>query len=182
MVTFIIPTISRPSLDKAVNSLINQTNKNWKCIILFDGIEGRNFKDDRITSIKIDKTGKFGKNHGNAGLVRNKGIELAKTDWIAFLDDDDTLNENYVDWLYSYINKGYEMVLFRMKTVKDRIIPAIENNEIVLHDAGISFAYKKSLNCKFINSDGEDYHFLNEIRKKTKNYVIAKEVAYYVRS
>jgi glycosyltransferase involved in cell wall biosynthesis len=168
MVTFIIPTIGRPSLNKAVDSLLKQKNKNWKCIILFDGVEEKIFNDERIITKKIDKLGTFGKNHGNAGFVRNKGIELANTEWIAFLDDDDTLNENYVDWLSLYISKGYEMVLFRMKTIKGKIIPSITNNDIIINDAGISFAYKKSLDCKFVNSDTEDYHFLQQIRLHIK--------------
>lgn len=38
IVTFIIPTIGRDTLSKTIDSLINQTNPNWKAIIVFDGI------------------------------------------------------------------------------------------------------------------------------------------------
>ena len=38
-ITFIIPTIGRPTLSKSIESLINQTNKNWEAIIIFDGIK-----------------------------------------------------------------------------------------------------------------------------------------------
>lgn len=181
MVTFIIPTINRPSLVDSVNSLLKQKNPNWKCIILFDGTEKIEFNDNRIITLKIEKKGTFGKNHGNAGLVRNIGIDMANTEWIAFLDDDDTINENYVDWLMKYASKDYELVIFRMIMPNGRIIPAPKKNKIELNDVGISFAYKKKIECRFINSDGEDFHFLNLLKDKVKKYIIAEEVAYNVR-
>ena len=39
LVTFIIPTIGRDSLQMAINSLYQQTIWDWKAIIIFDGIE-----------------------------------------------------------------------------------------------------------------------------------------------
>ena len=38
LITFIIPTIGRHTLSKTLDSLINQTNPNWKAIVIFDGI------------------------------------------------------------------------------------------------------------------------------------------------
>ena len=86
-VTFIIPSIGRDTLKTTICSLINQTNSNWKAIIIFDGINPTIWtNDNRITMIKCTK---LGKNKNSAGLVRNYGILLAKTEWIAFVDDDD---------------------------------------------------------------------------------------------
>ena len=31
-ITFIIPSVNRDTLTNSINSLLNQTNKNWKCI------------------------------------------------------------------------------------------------------------------------------------------------------
>ena len=39
IITFIIPTIGRLSLNDTINSLINLENKNWKALIIFDGIK-----------------------------------------------------------------------------------------------------------------------------------------------
>jgi glycosyltransferase involved in cell wall biosynthesis len=38
-ITFIIPTIGRNTLEKAIQSIEKQTNNNWKIIIIFDGIQ-----------------------------------------------------------------------------------------------------------------------------------------------
>ena len=52
-ITFIIPSLNRPTLGKTIDSLLNQTNPNWKCIIIYDGVDGEKFDDERITTIKI---------------------------------------------------------------------------------------------------------------------------------
>ena len=51
-ITFIIPSVNRDTLTNSINSLLNQTNKNWKCIIIYDGVDGIKFKDKRIKTIK----------------------------------------------------------------------------------------------------------------------------------
>ncbi len=181
-ITFIIPTLNRPTLSNTVNSIINQSNPNWKCKIIFDGVEPIYFDDDRIESIKIDKIGLIGPANGQAGLVRNYGIEKVDTEWIGFVDDDDTVNEDYVDSLLNnYTDKDF--VIFKMKYENGLVLPRSENNEIKFGDVGISFAYKTKLNIKFSeNRDGEDYDFLLNLKNKTNNYIISDEIMYNVRA
>jgi hypothetical protein len=59
MITFIIPSLNRPTLERSINSLVSQTNPNWECIVVYDGVDGISFNDDRIKTIKIDKLGGF---------------------------------------------------------------------------------------------------------------------------
>lgn len=74
----------------AINSVIDQTYKNWELLVLDDGskdntlkiIEEFSLKDSRIKSLPN------GKNMG-VSATRNRGIEIAGGDWIAFLDSDD---------------------------------------------------------------------------------------------
>ena len=91
IITFIIPTIGRETLKNTLISLQYQTIKNWNAIIIFDGCnQNINNIDDRI---KIVCCNKLGTNINNAGLVRNYGIGLANTKWVAFLDDDDVIDD-----------------------------------------------------------------------------------------
>lgn len=77
-------------IEEAINSLLNQTFSNFDLIVLNDNssdtsvaiIEKLKATDDRI--ILINKT----KNEGPAHL-RNEGIDLAQTEYIALLDADD---------------------------------------------------------------------------------------------
>ena len=81
-ITFIIPSLNRPTITRTVDSLLNQTNPNWNAIILYDGVVGSVFDDERIKTLDIPKTGLVGPANGQSGLVRNVGIKMVKTDLI----------------------------------------------------------------------------------------------------
>lgn len=189
-ITFIIPSINRNSLHRSVNSLINQTNPNWECIIIYDGIQGPNFEDSRIKTIKIEKTGVEnyknigpGRMNGQAGLVRNHGILLCDTEWIGFLDDDDVITENYVEDLFSKY-QNYDFVVWRMKFNGGSIIPPISSNELKRKEVGISFCYKKSIfpNLVFEENDyAEDYKLVKKLESLTSNFIISTDIYYLVR-
>ena len=88
LVSVIIPTYNRANLIKrSVDSVLNQTYKNFEIIIIDDGSTDNTEKiissinDPRIVYLKQE-------NHG-ASTARNKGIEIAKGEFIAFQDSDD---------------------------------------------------------------------------------------------
>lgn len=178
-ITFIIPSIGRESIKKSINSLILQTNKNWKCIIVYDGVEGFSFEDSRIECIHIEKQGDHGSIHGMSGLVRNYGLKLCDTEWIGFLDDDDTINPDYVETLIKKYN-DYDFVIWRMIYTNNFILPY--KKEIEHGNVGISFCYKNKFDNLFFetNRDGEDFDFLKKLSTLTPNYIFAPEIMYKI--
>lgn len=179
-ITFIIPSINRKSLTRTIDSVLKQTNNNWEAIIIYDGVNGQEFNDNRIKTRTIDKLGVTIDGHGQSGLVRNVGIKEANTKWIAFLDDDDTINSNYAQTLLTKYAK-YDWVLWKMKYQNGLVLP--QNNQLVFANFGISFAYKKDKfpNLLFKNNrDGEDFDFVKELENKSKNYIITEEIYYNV--
>lgn len=183
MITFVIPSLNRPTLERTINSLINQTSDKWNAIIIYDGVDGIPFEDNRIKTIKIDKTGLIGPNNGQSGLVRNEGIKLVETEWVGFLDDDDTVEPNYVKILFEKYNK-YDFVVWRMKYQNGMVLPPFSMNELVFATVGISFCYNRNVfkNLLFSqNRDGEDFDFLMELKKQSNKFIITPEVIYNVR-
>ena len=91
LVSIIIPTYNRPKyLQRAIESSLKQTYRNIEVIVIDDNsnynpltiIEG--FKDNRI---------KYYKNSVNRGSVfsRNRGLSICSGDYVNFLDDDDEI-------------------------------------------------------------------------------------------
>lgn len=181
MITFIIPTINRKSLQRSIDCLIAQTNKEWKAIVIFDGVPIATYHDPRIKSIKINKVGKL----NYAGYVRNYGIKEVETEWIGLLDDDDTISENYVEKFKEEINTNPDAkcIIFRMKTNfdVDKILPAQHHKNFIKNKVGISFAFKKDLNLLFEPSATEDFDFLNRIRENNHKMIISPYITYFVR-
>ena len=92
-------------LPKCLDSLINQTLKDIEIICINDGspdnclniLKEYQAKDNRI--IIIDQ-----KNQG-VSVARNKGLEIAKGEYIGFVDPDDWVDTNFYEELY---NKAIE--------------------------------------------------------------------------
>jgi len=181
-VTFIIPSLNRPTLDRTVESLLSQTNENWEAIILFDGVSGKTYNDERILTLEIPKTGLIGPANGQSGMVRNEGIKICKTEWIAFLDDDDSIHHKYVEDLFKNYNDK-DFVVWRMKYISGIVLPPLFMNDIAFANVGISFCFKNKFDNLFFecNRDGEDFDFLMKLKNSTDNWVIAPEIYYNVR-
>ena len=182
--TFIIPTIGRKTLDNTILSLKNQTNPNWNAVIIFDGVKPNNtITDNRLKIIKIEKKGQ---DINSAGNVRNEGIQNSNTEWVAFVDDDDYLTNNYVETFYNEIEQfpDIDVIIFRMYILNDNIIlPPVDTDNFYINQVGISFTVKVGLlnsTIKFIPSDHEDYNLLNLFRENSYKMMISPFIRYYV--
>lgn len=93
-------------LDKCVESIVNQTYKNLEIILVDDGSPDKCAiicdkwaqKDERIKVIH--------KKNGGLSDARNIGIELAKGEYIAFVDSDDYLEADMYEKLFSAMIKN----------------------------------------------------------------------------
>lgn len=183
-ITFIIPSIGRDTLIRSIKSLIDQNNPNWKCIIVYDSVDPLDItKDERISFIRT--TTKLGKKsgNGNAGLVRNEALKLVKSKWIGLLDDDDIILPNYIDCLLKEeeLRPDLECVIFRMYR-NNKIIPHHNIKRIRIGNFGISFCFQSKLNYKFVNSNAEDFKFLNILYKNQHQICISPFTTYIVRN
>ena len=94
MITVITPTYNRAEyLGNAIDSVLNQTYTDFELIIVDDNkheSEARKKTEEVVQKYK-DARIRYLRNPMNLGgaVSRNRGIEEAKGDYIAFLDDDD---------------------------------------------------------------------------------------------
>ena len=190
-VTFIIPSIGRSTLGRALESLDNQSDKDFAAIIVLDGCEcPESFDYPWLSIMKLPK--RLGvRNH--AGEVRNHAIQKATSEWIAFLDDDDTASPNYVSYLKEELkmNPGADVVVFRMRTDKagmHKVLPPLGVNTLQICRVGISFAVKKypftggvdSRMFCFVPGHTEDFMALAHLYKSRVKMVLSPKVVYFV--
>ena len=191
LITFIIPSVGRPTLINSIQCLKNQTNPNWNAIIIFDGISPTIENDD--PRIMIMETEKLGQGYNSAGLVRNKAIEYATSEWIAFLDDDDSISDDYVETFIIEINKySPDVILFRMafafkmEFANDYVVPPLQSirGDIRAGHVGISFALKRQIfndGYIFIPSHYEDWILFEKLISNSYKVMISPHVKYFVR-
>tara|TARA_B100001057_G_scaffold500966_1_gene619317 strand:- start:4204 stop:5121 length:918 start_codon:yes stop_codon:yes gene_type:complete len=108
----IIPTFNQAEyLKKAIESVLNQNFFNFEIIVIdnFSSDETsevvRNFNSKKIRYKRF-------KNLGVIGSSRNEGIKMAKGNWIAFLDSDDTWYKNKLQKISESITRNCDVGVF----------------------------------------------------------------------
>ena len=187
-VSFIIPTLGRMSLYNTLESLSNQTDGDWDAIVVADSAwEGyKGLFSSRITCIESNQT-------GSAGLLRNEGIAQASGEWIAFVDDDDVLQPEYVEHLREHAGDypSADVVVFRMLHPIYGVLPPEQMPLIKQGLVGISYAVKAHVKPQFVKENvvsnidtrlntHEDIELLLELRNKGHEVYVSPHCDYLV--
>lgn len=102
-VSIIIPNYNGALfLPDALNSVLAQTISDWECIIIDDGstddsvkiIKQYTARDKRFRLIKLP--------HGGVSIARNAGLDVARGEYIAFLDSDDCFTDYALEMLLHF--------------------------------------------------------------------------------
>lgn len=98
MISIIVPTYNRQDyISETLQSLLEQTCKDWECIIVDDGSSDHT---EEVVKKFIKNDSRFSFYHRPAGMLmganscRNFGFSKAKGEYIKFLDSDDLLTDD----------------------------------------------------------------------------------------
>ncbi|MDF3820134.1 glycosyltransferase [Leptospira sp. 96542] len=121
LISIIIPSYNHGHLiENALNSVINQTYKNWEIIIV-----DNNSQDNTaaiVSSFGLEKQIRFLKidNGGIIGKSRNYGIKNSNGEFIAFLDSDDWWHPNKLSESVRYLEKKADLVYHDLWLVRNQ--------------------------------------------------------------
>jgi glycosyltransferase involved in cell wall biosynthesis len=128
----VIPSYNHEKyIGKAIESVINQTLKDWELIIVDDGS-----KDGSVEIIKkyaeIDPRIRLFKqaNH-DAPYTINRGINLSKGKYIAILNSDDLFDPKKLEECQKYLAEGNDFVFGKLKIIDENGNPMPESDERV---------------------------------------------------
>ena len=91
-------------LDEALESIYNQTYRDWECTIVDDGSTDNTAEIAKQWEVKDPRFVYLHKENGGVSSARNLGIEKAKKDYILTLDADDKYEA-------SFLEKGLKILL-----------------------------------------------------------------------
>jgi glycosyltransferase involved in cell wall biosynthesis len=109
--SIILPTYNRAYvLWRALESVVAQTETRWELIVVDDGsTDGtarllEEFRDDRIRSVKTSNRG--------PSAARNRGLEIARAPYVAYLDSDNTWHANFLEVMGRAVSEDDGAVLW----------------------------------------------------------------------
>lgn len=207
-VSVIIPVYNKERyLDKSINSILNQTYKNFELIIINDGSTDNSFQicnrfekaDKRIKVIDIENNG--------VSNARNIGLKEASGEYIQFIDADDYIEKNMLEKMISIVaeyNPDIIINAIQMVTEKkeniNRINPVFygmtDINKVMENFAGIQkstgiygYVHNKFIKKSIIDNNNlmfdkdiwlaEDLDFCLDLYKCISSIYFCEEAYYY---
>lgn len=114
-------------LERAVDSVLAQTLPEIEMILVDDGSEDASPQIcDRYAEEYPDRVKVIHKDNQGLGLARNSGLELARGEYVAFLDSDDTVEPEMYEELYAKAVEGqYDIVMcdVQIQYVEETVVP-----------------------------------------------------------
>ncbi|MGK0253885.1 MAG: glycosyltransferase involved in cell wall biosynthesis [Mariniflexile sp.] len=189
LISIIICTYNRAEyLNTCINSIINQSNKNWELIIVDDGSDDNTFEIVNGYLIKYSNIRYVKHQNIKLALSRNIGLLLSLGKYITFLDSDDTFKENHIESRLDFMTQN---------PLIDLIYGGVElNEEIFVADyykpgklinvencvLGSTFFGKRKVFFEIAGYNnlnyGEDTEFLERAEKKFNVHKLAEPKTY----
>ena len=123
-------------LNKAINSIIKQSHKNWE-LIFFDN-SSKDRSAEIVKSYKDKRIKYFKSRFVRLGVARKMALKLCKGDYLTFLDTDDFWNKNKLKYQLNEMVKDKEIGLcfsnsiFLIKTIELFFTPRLQKMGIFL--------------------------------------------------
>ena len=178
-------------ITETINSVLDQSYKNWKLIIVDDFSDKKTVNIlKKITSNKKVKVFLQKKNRG-AGFCRNYAIKKSNSPFVAFIDSDDIWKKNklknQIDFMkknnFSFTYTNYETFGKKMKKIINP--PKLDYSNFIrntsIATSTMMVRRKEIKDIKFTNTKiCEDYYFKCKLLKKIKfAYCLKKNLTRY---
>lgn len=174
-ISIIIPIYnSGQFLEKCLNSICEQTFKNYEVILVDDGSTDRSSEICLEFQKKDSRFKYYYQSNSGVSSARNFGLKKVETDYTTFIDSDDFLDQNYLSNVFSETEKmdiiisGYKIVDKNFKLIEKRNSNAkiLHRNELiskVLMDSSVfSFPWNKIFVTQIIKDN--NILFFNNIK------------------
>lgn len=111
LISIVVPCYNQAQyLDECLQSVLDQTYKEWECIIVNDGSSDNTEEVAKKWTQKDPRFKYIKKDNGGLSSARNAGIEKAQGEWILPLDSDDKIGSQYLELAKKEFGNGYSII------------------------------------------------------------------------
>lgn len=118
-ISIIIPVYNTEIfIGKCIESIINQTYKNWELIIVDDGSTDMSLQVCKKYEKEDDRIKVFCEFNQGVSRARYNGFKHAKGEWIAFVDSDDTVPKDALESYLSVMSDSTDIIVGWIRNIK----------------------------------------------------------------
>jgi len=177
-------------LEKCVDSALSQTERDIEIILVDDGSTDSSGKICDALASKDSRIKVLHKENGGVSDTRNAGLSMAESDYIMFLDSDDTYERNTVETaLRAVLSENADMAVFNFHAVGENgeelyneqngisgVTNLIETPGVLLTSPALwNKIFKRSL---FTGEEFPKDYWYEDFRVVSKMYYRCKKIAY----
>ena len=203
LISVIVPVYNvEKYLAECVNSIIGQTYKNLEIILVDDGSTDTSGKICDEYAEKDDRVKVIHKENGGQASARNVALDVCKGEYITFVDSDDYVDLQYIDYMYKLLKKynvnisGCKLRLLffngNFETQEKELVEKIEPQEVFFENLLYSkraagqcgYLHKRELFDNLRYREGiifEDSDLVYKVFLKCDNVAISNNQLYYYR-
>lgn len=188
----IIPAYNaEKTIGRCLNSIINQTYRNFEIIIINDGSIDNTDKILRKYNLIDSRISFYNKENGGVSSARNKGIDISEGEFITFIDSDDYIDKDYFEKLMDLIESNtldFVMCGIKKEDIKGKILSQMIPTQGIAKNANDigqqlnfmdkSFVYGKIYRTKIIKNNGIKF---NETMSLGEDTLFVMDYLYHVR-
>jgi glycosyltransferase involved in cell wall biosynthesis len=169
-------------LTTSITSVLNQTFTDFELLCVDDGstdtsvdvIKDFANKDNRVHLVELKQ------NEGRC-VARNTGIELAKADWICFLDSDDVFYPNHLETHHSLIQQYPKYNIFATEQIisgktKKYGNPKLRKSILEINLKDIILTSSLQINQLCFNKTKVDTRFTNENVPVSEDWLFTRQL------
>lgn len=200
LISIIIPVYNvEDYLEKCLDSVINQTYKNLEIILIDDGSTDTSGKICDQYALQDKRIKVVHQKNGGVSVARNAGLSLVKGKYLTFIDSDDYVHPEYLEYLINLLTSykatisscGYKYI-YPAKTKeyfveeKIRVMDSMEALKRMLYQSGFNNSLWGKLYCIELftgilfpkDKIHEDLDVMYKILLKAKK-IVSGEMPYY---
>lgn len=167
-------------ITELANVLEPQLTTEIEWIIIDDGCHEKELDNFNATIIHLKN------NSGCAGIPRNYGLDIAKGEYITFVDADDLVSNDFITLILNKINTvTFDYCLMSWKKLEGTYIIDVTNGRPEWNCSVWGVIYKKEIikDCRFNNNRiAEDYTFNTTVLNNATRKEIIPEFLYFYRT
>lgn len=171
MISIIIPIYNaEKNLRVCLDSIMHQTYNNFEVILINDGSTDSSSQIIKEYLKKDNRFKCFNQKNSGVAIARNNGIKYAKSKFLMFMDNDDKIDNNYLESMLNEMDEKTDIVIdgYKRETYDGKILfeRKMENSPICkyIQNACWGKLYRKDIITKskacFLNSPiADDFYF-----------------------
>lgn len=131
IISVIVPIyMAEKSIERCINSIINQTFTNFELILVNDGSPDNSKEICEKYAIRDKRIKIINKKNEGVSIARNTGLNKSEGEYILFVDSDDFIEKDMLEHLYNnIITFNAQVSICKANIYKDDILTTVNNNE-----------------------------------------------------